>query len=60
MVNHPIKRGPEAGKYQYSHGDKRYLLAKGIKTGPYGGHFQNYDGDEKRYLLKAKSIKIKK
>ena len=57
MVNHPIKKGPEKGRFQVSHGEKRYLLDKAIKTGPYGGHYQAYDGGEKRYTLKVKKIR---
>jgi hypothetical protein len=52
-TNHPIKKGPEGGKFQHSRAGDRYLLAKPVKTGPYGGHFQTYDGGEKRYLLKV-------
>jgi hypothetical protein len=58
MVNHPIKKGPYDGKFQCSHGDKRYLLNGKVKRGPYGGHFQG-KGEDKRYLLKTKSVKVK-
>lgn len=51
MVNHPIKKGPNDGRFQCSHGEKRYLLEGKVKTGPQGGHFQG-KGDDKRYLLK--------
>jgi hypothetical protein len=56
MPNHPIKKGPEGGKYQHSKAGDRYLLDKAVKTGPYGGHFQTYGrgGKDKRYLLEVK------
>jgi hypothetical protein len=57
--NHPIKKGPEDGRFQCSHGEKRYLNDGPIKTGPKGGHFQGR-GDDKRYLLKVKSAKVAK
>jgi hypothetical protein len=57
MTNHPIKKGPNDGKFQHSKAGDRYLLDKKIKTGPQGGHYQVYDGDEKRYLLKVNKIK---
>jgi hypothetical protein len=54
MPNHPIKHGPEDGKYQRGKGYDRYLLAgKAVKTGPNGGHFQG-SGKDKRYLLEVK------
>ena len=57
MVNHPIKKGPEGGHHQCSHGKVRGLLAdKKIHTGPQKGHFQTYDGGEKRYLLKVSKV----
>lgn len=60
MVNHPIKKGPQDGRFQVSHGDKRYLLeAKKVCTGPEGGHFQKYDGTKKRYTLKVTKVKKK-
>lgn len=55
--DHPVRNGPEHGRFQYSHGDKRYLLEdKKIKTGPQKGHFQMYDGGKKRYLLHASKV----
>ena len=57
MVNHPIKKGPEDGRYQHSRAGDRYLLDKPIKTGKQGGHYQTYDGGEKRYLLKVNKVK---
>ena len=59
MVNHPIKKGPEGGRHQCSHGKERGLLNGPIKTGPQGGHFQGPKNDP-RYLLKVKSVKAKK
>ena len=56
IMDHPIKKGPEKGRYQCSHGDKRYLLEGKVKTGTRGGHFQG-SGDDKRYLLKVKKVK---
>ena len=53
IMNHPIKKGPEGGRFQCSHGEKRYLNTGVVKTGPNGGHFQG-SGDDKRYLLKVK------
>lgn len=53
MPNHPIKKGPEGGRYQHSRAGDRYLLDKAVKTGPQGGHYQLYDGGERRYLLKT-------
>jgi hypothetical protein len=58
-MNHPIKKGPEDGRFQCSHGDKRYLNNGPIKTGPLGGHYQG-KGEDKRYLLKVKSAKVPK
>mgnify|MGYP006871747941 FL=1 len=60
MTNHPIKKGPNDGRYQKSKAGDRYLLDKTVKTGPQGGHYQTYDGSEKRYLLKVKSAKVAK
>jgi hypothetical protein len=60
MTDHPIKKGPEGGKFQHSRKRDRYLLDKKIKTGPYGGHYQMYDDGGKRYLLKTKSVKVSK
>lgn len=52
-MKHPIRIGPEGGKFQHSRAGDRYLLEKkAVKTGPQGGHYQTYDGGEKRYLLK--------
>ena len=59
MTNHPIKKGPEGGRHQCSHGKERGLLNGPIKTGPQGGHFQGTKNDA-RYLLKVKSIKVAK
>jgi hypothetical protein len=59
MTNHPIKKGPEKGLYQRGKGYDRHLLDAPIKTGPNGGHFQGTKKDP-RYLLKVKSIKVKK
>lgn len=59
MTNHPIKKGPNDGRFQHSRAGDRYLLDKPIKTGPNGGHFQG-KGEDKRYLLKVKSAKIKR
>ena len=59
MTNHPIKKGPEGGRHQCSHGKVRGLLDGSIKTGPQGGHFQGTKKDP-RYLLKVKSIKVSK
>ena len=57
-MNHPIKKGPEGGKFQKNRGvEDRYLLAgKKIKTGPQGGHYQMYDGGEKRYTLSVNKV----
>ena len=57
MTNHPIKHGPNDGKFQHSRAGDRYLLDKPIKTGPRKGHYQTYDGGEKRYLLKCNKVK---
>jgi hypothetical protein len=59
MKDHPLKKGPNDGRFQCSHGDKRYLLEGKIKTGPRGGHYQGPEKDP-RYLLHAKSVKIAK
>ena len=59
MTDHPIKKGPEKGRFQVSHGKRRGLLEGKIKTGPEGGHFQGTKKDP-RYLLKVKSIKVSK
>jgi hypothetical protein len=56
MSNHPIKKGPEKGRFQCSHGEKRYLNKGAIKTGPQGGHFQG-PKDDPRYLLRVKKIR---
>ena len=57
MVDHPVKKGPDGGFHQCSHGKVRGLLAdKKIHTGPQKGHFQLYDGGKSRYLLKAKKV----
>jgi hypothetical protein len=57
MTNHPVKKGPEGGYHQCSHGKERGLLDnKTIHTGPRKGHFQVYDGGEKRYLLHATKV----
>lgn len=53
--DHPIKEGPQDGRYQTSHGDKRYLLARKVQTGPQGGHFQQ-KGKDKRYLLHVTKV----
>lgn len=53
VMKHPVKTGPNGGKFQHSKAGDRYLLeSKKVKTGPNGGKFQTYDGGEKRYLLK--------
>lgn len=50
-LKHPIRTGPEGGKYQSTKKGERYLLAKRkIHTGPEGGKYQVSKG-EKRYLL---------
>ena len=59
MTNHPIKKGPEDGKFQMSHGKRRGLLDAPIKTGPNKGHFQGTKKNP-RYLLKVKSVKVTK
>lgn len=56
MVNHPIKKGPNDGRFQCSHGDRRYLLDGAVKTGPRGGHYQGSKNDP-RYLLKVKKVR---
>jgi hypothetical protein len=53
MTNHPIKKGPNDGRFQVSHGKERYLLNGPVKTGPNGGHYQGTKKDA-RYLLKVK------
>lgn len=60
MPNHPVKKGPNDGRFQHSKAGDRYLLDKAVKTGPQGGHYQVYDGGERRYLLKTNSVKPKK
>jgi hypothetical protein len=55
--NHPVKKGPEGGRFQHSRAGDRYLLDKQVKTGPYGGHYQPYGRGEKRYLLKVDKVK---
>lgn len=50
-LDHPVKKGPEGGLHQCSHGKERGLLDKPIKTGEEGGHFQVSHG-KKRYMLK--------
>ena len=59
MTNHPIRKGPNDGKFQHSKAGDRYLLNGPVKTGPNGGHYQGTKSDP-RYLLKVKSVKIKK
>jgi hypothetical protein len=53
-MKHKIHTGPQDGKFQCSHGEKRYLLdGKKVQTGPEKGKFQEYNkGKDKRYLLK--------
>ena len=60
MTNHPIKKGPNDGRFQCSHGEMRYLNDGPIKTGPQHGHFQTYDHGKKRYTLKVDKIAKKK
>jgi hypothetical protein len=56
MRNHPIKKGPENGRFQCSHGDRRYLLEGPIKKGPEGGLFQGPKSNP-RYLLHGAKAK---
>jgi hypothetical protein len=53
---HPIKKGDQDGRFQCSHGEKRYLNKGPIKTGPNGGHFQGTKNNP-RYLLHVSKIK---
>lgn len=55
-MNHPVKKGPEGGRYQHSKAGDRYLLDAPVKTGPHGGHFQRYGKGDRRYLLETKKI----
>ncbi len=54
-MKHQIHTGPQEGKFQTSHREKRYLLAKRVQTGPKGGKFQEYRDSRgrkrERYLL---------
>jgi hypothetical protein len=53
VMKHPIKKGPDGGKFQHGKGYDRYLLDgdRKVITGPQGGKFQRYGRNKKRYLL---------